>query len=134
MNPTGLSRVVTAVIWGDHMMRRRRCVLALAPVLALALLSPATVRAADAESPGCKRDLTAASARVSETMVRLKGLAKARRDEQCAAYRAQFLIVVQARAVVASCKTGPDRDSEVGRLDGTIEDINGAIAESCAVQ
>ena|SRR5215470_5235182 len=115
-------------------MRRHRCVLAFTAVLALALLSPAAVRAADVDSPGCKRDLTAASARVSETMARLKGLAKARRDDQCAAYRAQFLVVVQARAVVASCKTGPDRDSEVDRLDGTIEDINGAIAESCVVQ
>jgi len=115
-------------------MRRYRCVLALAPALALALLWPPLARAADVDSPGCKRDLTAASARVSETMVRLKGVAKAKRDEQCAAYRAQFLVVVRARAVVASCKTGADRDSEVGRLDGTIEDINGAIAESCVVQ
>src|SRR5262245_48070905 len=113
---------------------RRRCVPILALVLALALLLPAAARAADADSPGCKRDLTAASARVNETMARFKGLAKVRRDDQCAAYRAQFLVVVQARAVFASCKTGPDRDSEVGRLDGTIEDINGAIAESCAVQ
>ena len=115
-------------------MRRYRCALTLASMLGLALLWPAGVRAADVESPGCKRDLTAASARMNETMARLKGLAKAKRDEQCATYRAQFLVVVQARAVVASCKTGPDRDSEVGRLDGTIEDINGAIAESCAVQ
>ena len=115
-------------------MRHHCCLSALAAVLALALLSPTAARAADVDSPGCKRDLTAASVKVSETMARLKGLAKTRRDDQCAAYRAQFLVVVQARAVFASCKTGPDRDSEVDRLDGTIEDINGAIAESCAVQ
>jgi hypothetical protein len=41
---------------------------------------------------------------------------------------------LKARAVFAGCKTGPDRDNDIGRLDGTIEDINGAIAESCSVQ
>jgi hypothetical protein len=65
---------------------------------------------------------------------RLKGLARAAEDEKCAAYRQQFLLVVKARAVFASCKTGPDRDTDIGRLDGTIEDINGGIAESCSAQ
>ena len=115
-------------------MQRVRRALALLPVLALPLLDPAAARAADVDSTACKRDLTAASAGVSQTMARLKGLAKVRRDEQCAAYRAQFLVVVRARAVIANCKTGTDRDTEVDRLDGTIEDINGAIAESCTVQ
>ena len=115
-------------------MRRVRCALALMPVLALALLNPAAARAGNIDSPGCKRDLTAASAGVTASMARLKGLAKSRGDEQCAAYRAQFLAMVRARAVYASCKTGPDRDTEVDRLDGTIEDINGAIAASCTVQ
>src|SRR5262245_66054971 len=101
-------------------MRRVRCALALVPVLALTLLNPAVARAGDADSPACKRDMTAASAGVTASMARLKGLPKARRDEQCAAYRAQFLVVVRARAVFASCMTGPDRDTEVGRLDGTM--------------
>ena len=115
-------------------MRRVRSALALMSVLALTLLNPVAARAGDINSPGCRRDLTAASAGMSESTARLKGLAKSRRDEQCAAYRAQFLAMVRARAVYASCKTGPDRDTEVDRLDGTIEDINGAIAESCMVQ
>ena len=115
-------------------MQRVRCAVGLVPVLALIWLAPAAARAADIDSAACKRDLTAASAGVTQTMARLKGLAKVRRDEQCAAYRAQFLVVVRARAVFANCKTGPDRDTEVDRLDGTIEDINGAIAESCSVQ
>jgi len=38
---------------------------------------------------------------------------------------------VRARAVIAACRTGKDRDQEVGRLDGRVEDINGAIARAC---
>jgi hypothetical protein len=115
-------------------MRLLGCAIAFAPVLALALLHPAPARAGPIDSPACKRDLTVASAGVTETMSRLKSLAKARSEEKCAAYRAQFLVVVRARAVFANCKTGADRDVEVDRLDGTIEDINGVIAESCALQ
>jgi hypothetical protein len=116
-------------------MRPLCCAVGPAPVLALALLVAMPARAGTVDSSACKRDLTAASAGVSETRARLKGLAKkTRAEEKCAAYRAQFLVVVKARAVFANCKTGPDRDDEVDRLDGTIEDLNGAIAESCSVQ
>jgi hypothetical protein len=52
-------------------------------------------------------------------------------EERCAAYRQHFLVVVKARNVFATCKTGPDREQDIGRLDGTIEDINGGIAEAC---
>jgi hypothetical protein len=103
-----------------------------APVLILALSAPAA--AGTLESATCKRDLTTAAAGVTESMARLKTLAKARAEQKCDVYREQFLVVVRARAVFANCKTGADRESEVGRLDGTIEDINGVIAESCVVQ
>jgi hypothetical protein len=102
--------------------------------VALALLLAVPARAGTLETSACKRDLLSASAGVSETKSRLKGLAKTRVQEKCAAYRAQFLVVVKARAVFASCKTGQDRDEEIVRLDGTIDDLNGGIAESCAVQ
>lgn len=105
-----------------------------APVLALILTQAGPAGAGTVDSAACKRDLTTASAGVSETLTRLKGLRKAQGETRCAAYRAQFLAMVKARAVFASCKTGSDRDAEVDRLDGTIEDLNGAIAESCAVQ
>ena len=105
---------------------------ALAPILALALLGPAAAGTLD--TPACKRDLHLASAGVTEAMSRLKGLAKIAGEERCAAYRQHFLAVVKARNVFATCKTGPDRDQDVVRLDGTIEDINGGIAESCVVQ
>lgn len=113
-------------------MRFPRC--ALAPVLALALLHPVLAQAGTVDSAACKRELPTASADVTETLARLKGLAKTREEDKCAAFRRQFLAVVKARAVFASCKTGPDRDTEVDRLDGTIEDINGEIAQSCALQ
>ena len=56
----------------------------------------------------------------------------ARADETaCTVYRTKFLSLVKARAVIAACKTGVDRDQEVGRLDGNVEDINTFIAQSC---
>jgi hypothetical protein len=108
--------------------------LAMASVLTYGLLHVAPAHAGTLDTPACKRDLVAASAGVTDVAVRLKGLARIAADEKCTAYRQQFLVVVKARAVFANCKTGPDRDTDVGRLDGTIEDINGAIAESCSVQ
>jgi hypothetical protein len=98
--------------------------------LSLALFAPAAW-AGTLDTPTCKRDLTAASAGVGEISARLKSVAKASGEEKCAIYRQHFLAVVKARAVFANCKTGADRDADIGRLDGTIEDINGAIAESC---
>jgi hypothetical protein len=115
-------------------MAPHRRALALAPVLVVALLCSRPAAAGTVDTPACKRDLVAASAGVTQAATRLKGLARAAEEEKCAAYRQQFLLVVKARAVFASCKTGPDRDTDIGRLDGTIEDINGAIAESCSVQ
>ena len=103
-------------------------------VAALTLLYSACAHAGTIESPACKRYLTTVSTGMSESAARLKALAKTRSDARCAAYRQQFLATVQARAVFSNCKTGDDRDSEIGRLDDTIEDINGSIAESCAVQ
>jgi hypothetical protein len=56
----------------------------------------------------------------------------ARADEAaCTVYRTQFLSPVKARAMIAACKTGADRDQEVGRLDGNVEDLNTFIAQSC---
>jgi hypothetical protein len=99
---------------------------------AVALLAGAHVAPAGTiDTAACKRDLSSASAGVAETIARLKGVARATGEAKCEAYRQQFLIVVKARDVFANCKTGTDRDTDVGRLDGTIEDINGGIASSC---
>ena len=51
--------------------------------------------------------------------------------EACSATRLYFLEVVKARAVTALCKSGPERDRDLGRLDADVETINSAIAASC---
>ena len=51
--------------------------------------------------------------------------------DTCAAYRRDFFDVVQAREVTALCKTGAEREQDLGRIDLAVEDINGAIAKSC---
>ena len=99
---------------------------------AVALLVGAhAAQAGTVDTAACKRDLSSASAGVAESVARLKGVARATGEAKCEAYRRQFLVVVKARDVFANCKTGTDRDADVGRLDGTIEDINGGIAASC---
>jgi hypothetical protein len=97
------------------------------------LLAATSAAAGTVDNPRCKRELAAVSATVDE-LARLKpGSVSVRTGEAtCMAYRAQFLSLVKARAVVAACKTGADRDHEVGRLDGSVEDINTIIAQSCS--
>src|SRR5262245_24892052 len=108
--------------------------LALACVLTSVPLQLEPAYAGTVDTPACRRDLVTAAAGVTDLAARLKGLARTAEEAKCAAYRQQFLVVVKARAVFANCKTGPDREADVGRLDGTIEDINGAIAQTCTVQ
>jgi hypothetical protein len=100
---------------------------------ALALLAGGHLaQAGTLDTPACKRELSSASAGVAESVARLKGVARAAGEVKCEAYRQQFLVVVKARDVFANCKTGSDRDADIGRLDGTIENINGEIAVSCS--
>jgi hypothetical protein len=95
------------------------------------LAATSFAQAGTVDTPACKRDLSSASAGVADSVARLKGVARAAGEVKCEAYRQQFLVVVKARDVFANCKTGPDREADVVRLDGTIEDINGGIAASC---
>jgi hypothetical protein len=39
--------------------------------------------------------------------------------------------MVQAREVTAMCKSGTERDQDLGRIDTAVENINGAIARGC---
>ena len=71
-----------------------------------------------------------ASARAASLQVRIKHLGTG--TEACAATRLDFLEVVKARAVTALCRSGPQRDRELGRLDADVETINNAIAASCS--
>jgi hypothetical protein len=95
------------------------------------LLAAASATAGTIDNPRCKRELAAVSATVDEA-TRLKLGSVGRGETACTAYRAQFLSLVKARAVIVACRTGADRDQEVGRLDGSVEDINTFIAQSCS--
>jgi uncharacterized low-complexity protein len=99
--------------------------LALASLLAVSFAAPAVANTADA----CKSGLAAASASMDAARARAKRAVAG--EEFCAAHRRHFLEVAKARAVIALCKAGSERDQELGRLDGTVEDINGTIAARC---
>jgi hypothetical protein len=98
-------------------------------VLAL-LMSPA-IPAAPLEQPGCERTIANANSSVAALQARVKSIGASRGPEICNVTRLYFLEVVKARAVIALCKTGPDRDRELGRLDADVEHINEAIAARC---
>jgi hypothetical protein len=99
-------------------------------VILVPLLAATSAAAGTVDNPRCKRELAAISATVDEA-ARVKPGDARPGEAACAAYRNQFLSLVRARAVIAACKTGTDRDQEVGRLDGSVEDINTFIAQSC---
>ena len=99
---------------------------------ALALLMAPPVPAAPLERPGCDRNLADASAGVAALQARIKSINAARGPEICNATRLYFLEVVKARAVTAVCKTGPDRERDLVRLDADVEQLNEAIAARCS--
>jgi len=98
----------------------------------LALLMAPASPAAPAEQPGCERTVANANASVAALQARVKSAGSARGGETCKITRLYFLEVVKARAIIAVCKTGPDRERELGRLDADVEHINEAIAASCS--
>jgi hypothetical protein len=97
----------------------------------LALLMAPPTPAAPMETTGCDRNLADANASVTALQARVKSIGAARGPEICNVTRLYFLEMVKARAVTALCKTGPDRDRELGRLDADVEHINEAIAGRC---
>ncbi len=62
---------------------------------------------------------------------RVKSRQSADGPEICTATQLYFLELVKARAVTATCKDGPERERELGRLDADVEHINEAIAARC---
>lgn len=82
--------------------------------------------------PGCDRNLADASTNVAAMQARLKGLDAKEGKDICSATRLYFLEVVKARAVTALCKSGPERERELGRFDADVEHINEAIAARCS--
>src|SRR5262245_19940128 len=81
--------------------------------------------------PGCDRNLADASANVAAMQARVKASASTDNSEVCRATRLYFLEMVKARAVTALCKSGPERDRDLARLDADVAHINDAIATRC---
>jgi len=102
----------------------------LAATVVLALLA-APALPAPTESSGCERSLADTNASLAAIQARVKSLSSTHAPETCTATRLYFLELVKARAVTALCKTGPDRERELGRFDADVEHINEAIAAQC---
>jgi hypothetical protein len=102
-----------------------------ATLVSLLAVSTLPAAAGMVDNPTCKREL-AALVGLNTTLTKLKSPGAGSSELMCAAYRNQFLVAVRARAAVAACMTGSERETEISRLDGAVEDINGAIAQSCS--
>jgi hypothetical protein len=81
--------------------------------------------------PGCDRNLADASASVAAMQARIKILSGVDRSEICKVTQLYFLEVVKARAVTALCKSGTERERDLGRFDADVAHANEAIAARC---
>jgi hypothetical protein len=98
---------------------------------ALALLAAPAARPEPVQ-PGCDRNLANATAGLAVLQARIKDLGASNGAEMCNVTRLYFLELVKARAVVALCKNGPERDRDLGRFDADVEHTNEAIAARCS--
>ena len=98
---------------------------------AMAVLAAPPARPEVPYSSGCDSSLADASARVAAMQARIKGLSGANESEVCTATRLYFLEVVKARAVTALCKSGTERERDLGRFDVDVAHANDAIAARC---
>jgi hypothetical protein len=81
--------------------------------------------------PGCDRNLADASVSVAAMQTRIKSLSGVDRSEICTVTRLYFLEVVKARAVIALCKSGDERERDLGRFDVDVAHANEAVAARC---
>src|SRR6516164_9911382 len=98
---------------------------------AMAILAAPPARPEAPHLAGCDRNLADASASVAAMQARIKSLSGVDKLEMCTATRFYFLEVVKARAVTALCKSGAERERDLGRLDADVAHINDAIAARC---
>jgi hypothetical protein len=101
--------------------------------LVLAPATPATSAQPNvSESPLCQSYLSSAMATMQATEARLASLRGKQTGDVCSLTRTHYLEVVKTRAVMAQCKSGPDRTQSVGKLDATIEQLDDVIASRCS--
>jgi len=104
-----------------------RLVVTLMFLTCFVLPAPAGMR----DTPLCKAELVAASASLGQSSARVQRAGNNKSDEACVAYRSYFLEAVKARSVTAQCKTGPEREQDLGKLDVSVEQANDGIAARC---
>ena len=81
--------------------------------------------------PGCDHKLADANASIAAIQARIKNPNGVDRSEICTATQLYFFEVVKARAVIALCKSGPERERDLDRLDADVAHTNEAIAARC---
>ena len=96
-----------------------------------AVLAAPPARQDASHLPGCDRNLADASGSVAAMQTRIKSLSGVDRSEICTATRLYFLEVVKERAVAALCKSGTERERDLGRFDVDVAHANEAIAARC---
>ncbi len=100
-------------------------------LMAVVLAAGPYAAATPAHAAGtCVRDLARAENSLVKTLVRMRG-APPDGAERCSAYQGHARTLGQAREVFARCKTGAERDAEVGQLDGVLNDANAVITKAC---
>jgi hypothetical protein len=100
-------------------------------LITMAVLAAPPARQDAPHLPGCDRNLANASAGVATMQARIKSLSGVDSSEICKATRLYFLEVVKARAVTALCKSGTEREHDLGRFDVDVAHANEAIAARC---
>jgi len=81
---------------------------------ALALLLAPPARPEPLQPPRCDRNLADATANVAAIQARVKKLGMTAGPETCSVTQLYFLEVVKARAMTALCKSGTERERELG--------------------
>ena len=96
-----------------------------------AALLAAPARPSPLPQTSCQRHLAVASASLAAMPARMRHLATLERADACSATQLYFMELVKARAIIAVCKRGPERERTLGRFDADVERINNAIAADC---
>ena len=104
----------------------------IAVVLAFAV--PAAPAAAGPAKPACARELAVTETSLLKTLVRMQAAGKASPSEQCETYRAHAAVVAKARDVFERCSTGASREQDIGDMDGALDRVKTAIANTCTTQ
>jgi hypothetical protein len=104
-----------------------RFVMSLLFLTAFVLPAPAGMR----DTSLCKTELAASLANLDQSSARVQRAGATKSDEACVAYQNYFLEVVKARSLTAQCKTGPEREQDLGKLDSSAEQANEGIAARC---